>query len=368
MGISGYDAVSAIEAWPSPEGPGGLFVGTAWLAALEASGAVGRGSGWRPLPLFDAAARLACPVYLKGHSYGEYVFDWAWAEAYARAGLAYYPKLVVASPFTPITGPRFLGDAAGRAALIGALEELQDAHAIGSAHVLFPTGDEAQTLAERGWLLRDGVQFHWANRGYRDFDDFLDTLSRDKRKKIRQERRRVIDAGVTVRVMDGHAATPDDWAFFAACYANTYREHRSSPYLNRDFFDRVGRALPGAVRLVVAERQDRPVAASWFLADGGRLYGRYWGATEPVDCLHFELCYYVGIEIAIAERLAVFEGGAQGEHKLARGFEPVFTCSAHRIADPRFADAIAAWLRHERAGVAAYHADCLAHRAYRLSG
>ncbi|RXZ44184.1 N-acetyltransferase [Crenobacter cavernae] len=361
------ESVAGIEAWPSHIGPGGLFVGKAWLSALEESGSVGDGTGWLPMPLYTGEGVAACPVYLKDHSYGEYVFDWAWAEAYQRAGLDYYPKLVVASPFTPIAGPRFLGDAKQRVALIAALEELQDDNDIASAHVLFPVEEEAQTLAERGWLLRDGVQFHWFNRGYRDFDDFLDTLSRDKRKKIRQERRRVADAGITVRILDGHATTSADWAFFAACYRNTYREHRSHPYLNLAFFEKLGRALPEAVRLVVAERDGNPIAASWFLVDKERLYGRYWGALEHVDCLHFELCYYAGIELAIAEGLGVFEGGAQGEHKLARGFEPVFTRSAHRIADPRFAGAIAAWLHHERAGIAAYHAECLAHRAYRAA-
>jgi predicted N-acyltransferase len=362
--------VSDLDAgeWDRSVGGEGVFLQHAWLSALEYSGAVGGDTGWSPLPLLarsEGRAVGALPLYLKSHSYGEYVFDWSWAEAYHQAGLAYYPKLLAAIPFTPVTGPRFAGEPDAATALMQTVEQMQDEHRIASAHVLFPPEEEALRLQQRGWLLRHGVQFHWHNRGYRDFDDFLDVLERSKRKKIKQERRRVTEAGVTVSVKNGHQASAEDWAFFTRCYNNTYREHRSSPYLNLDFFMRIGTALPDAVRLFIAEREGVPVAASLCLADGDKLYGRYWGALEEIPCLHFELCYYAGIELAIAERLVWFEGGAQGEHKLARGFLPVRTYSAHRLLDPRFSEAIARWLQRERAAMKEYERELLEHSAYK---
>jgi hypothetical protein len=360
---SGVAEVAA-QQWDGLTGSDSLFLRHAWLAALEQSHSVGPGTGWTPLPLL-ADEQAVLPLYLKSHSYGEYVFDWAWAQAYQDAGLDYYPKLLVAVPFTPVAGPRFPGSAAGARLLMQALEQLQDDNELASAHVLFCTKDEAATLGERGWLLRQGVQFHWYNRGYRDFDDFLDALERSKRKKIRQERRKVSEAGVTVSVKNGLEASAADWAFFTRCYRNTYQERRSTPYLNLDFFQRIGATLPEAVRLFIAERGGEPLAASLCLTDGMHLYGRYWGAVEDIACLHFELCYYAGIELAIKEGLAVFEGGAQGEHKLARGFLPVTTYSAHRLRDPRFRHAIADWVQRERRGVAAYEKQLLEHAAYK---
>ncbi|UTH74470.1 GNAT family N-acetyltransferase [Chromobacterium sp. IIBBL 290-4] len=364
-----YDGVAAVaqSAWPKEEG-GGLFVSRAWLAALEETGCVGGDTGWQPLPLAlerDGQAVGLAPAYLKRHHRGEYVFDWAWAEAYARAGMDYYPKLVVASPFTPVAGRRLLAAPEDRAALIAGLRQLADDNGLSSAHVLFPQADEAEALAAAGWLLREGVQFHWRNQAYGDFDAFLDTLSRDKRKKIRQERRKVAEAGVTVRTLAGENIGAADWRLFFQCYRQTYLEHRSAPYLNLAFFRLIGERLAKHCVMFVASRDGVDIAASLCIIQGDVLYGRYWGALEPVACLHFELCYYQGLEYAIQTGLKCFEGGAQGEHKLARGFEPVRTVSAHYIADARFREAIAAWLKREREGVTDYVDKLFSHSAYK---
>ncbi|ATP28252.1 GNAT family N-acetyltransferase [Chromobacterium violaceum] len=369
MQLQLYDGVAAIaqSAWPAAGGAG-VFVGREWLAALEETGCVGGATGWLPLPLAlerDGQAAGLAPAYLKRHNRGEYVFDWSWAEAYARAGLDYYPKLVVASPFTPVTGSRLLGGADAQARLIAGLRQLVDDNGLSSAHVLFPTAEEAARLEEAGWLLREGVQFHWRNQAYADFDDFLAALSRDKRKKIRQERRKVAEAGVAVRALEGGAILDADWQLFFRCYRQTYLERHSSPYLNLDFFRRIGERLSGHCLMFVASREGRDIAASLCIRDGDALYGRYWGALEEVPCLHFELCYYQGLEYAISRGLSVFEGGAQGEHKQARGFEPARTVSAHYIADPRFRSAIADWLRRERDGVADYVDQLFSHSAYK---
>ncbi|QIY78041.1 GNAT family N-acetyltransferase [Chromobacterium violaceum] len=371
MQLQLYDGVAAIaqSAWPAAGGAG-VFVGREWLAALEETGCVGGATGWQPLPLTlerDGQAAGLAPAYLKRHNRGEYVFDWSWAEAYARAGLDYYPKLVVASPFTPVTGRRLLGgaDAQAQARLIAGLRQLVDDNGLSSAHVLFPTAEEAARLEEAGWLLREGVQFHWRNQAYADFDDFLAALSRDKRKKIRQERRKVAEAGVAVRALEGGAILDVDWQLFFRCYRQTYLERHSSPYLNLDFFRRIGERLSGHCLMFVASREGRDIAASLCIRDGDALYGRYWGALEEVPCLHFELCYYQGLEYAISRGLSVFEGGAQGEHKQARGFEPARTVSAHYIADPRFRSAIADWLRRERDGVVDYVDQLFSHSAYK---
>lgn len=344
------------------------FLAHGWLAALEQSGAVSAATGWQPHHLLCREGEVltaAAPAYLKTHSYGEYVFDWAWAEAYQRAGLAYYPKLLLAIPFTPVSGQRFLGAPAARAALIAGLPQQVRQFGQSSAHILYPVPDEMTLLAEAGWLERNGVQFHWCNRGYRDFDDFLDALSRDKRKKIRQERRRVAEQGVEIVVKEGGEITDGDWAFFHACYCQTYHEHRSSPYLNLAFFRLIGERLTEHLVLFLAYRTGEPAAASLCLKDGRQLYGRYWGALEDVSCLHFELCYYQGIAYCIRHGLAVFEGGAQGEHKLARGFEPVMTCSAHWLADSPFQSVICRWIEQERRAVSAYIGELGRHIAYK---
>ncbi|MCD5362265.1 GNAT family N-acetyltransferase [Chromobacterium aquaticum] len=363
----GVGAWSA-EQWAALEAGGNLFTAWRWLQALEQAGCVGEASGWLPLPLsleLDGELRALAPAYLKRHPRGEYVFDWAWAEAYARAGLDYYPKLVVASPFSPVSGRRLLGDAAAWPQLIAGLEQVVMEHGLSSAHVLFPSDEEARALEQAGWLLREGVQFHWRNRGYADFDAFLATLSRDKRKKIRQERRKVAEAGIGVRVLRGEAIVAEDWAFFYRCYRQTYLERRSAPYLNPAFFALLAERLGPHCLMFVAERDGAPLAASLCLVQNGVLYGRYWGALADIPCLHFELCYYQGLEYAIRAGLHCFEGGAQGEHKLARGFEPERTWSAHYIADPRFRGAIAGWLRREREGVDEYVDTLFSHSAYK---
>ena len=341
----------------------------AFLAALETSGCVAPGTGWVPqhAALWDGPRLLAAmPMYLKHHSYGEYVFDWAWADAYRRHGLDYYPKWLSALPFTPVPGLRVLGvDEASRRALISrVIEQVRDSGA-SSLHVLFPTEEETGWLAEAGLEIRHGVQFHWENAGYRDFDDFLARLAQPKRKKIRQERRKVADAGVSFRVLQGAAIGADEWAFFHACYRRTYAEHRSSPYLTLGFFEGFHRARPDACVLAIAERGGQPVAASFFLKDAEALYGRYWGATEFIPCLHFEACYYQAIDYAIRQGLARFEGGAQGEHKLSRGLEPVRTAAAHWIADPRFRDAVRRFLAQERNGVDGYLDELTEHLPFK---
>jgi predicted N-acyltransferase len=335
------------------------FLRHEFLHAMEASGCVGAGTGWLPrhLLLEDARGRLraAVPLYLKSHSYGEYVFDWAWADAYQRHGRRYYPKLLSAVPFTPVTGPRLLAaDDRAREAAARALMRLAAESGLSSLHVLFPTESEAALLEARGAMQRRGVQFHWRNEGWADFEAFLAALSQPKRKKIRAERRKVASAGLAIERLAGEAIAPADWAFFARCYENTYVEHGSTPYLNLAFFERIGALLPGNLVLVVARDGARPIACSLLVVDDERVYGRYWGALEQVPCLHFELCYYQAIELAIERRLAVIEGGAQGEHKMARGFEPVETRSAHWLAEPAFADAVERFLEREGGMVGAW--------------
>jgi predicted N-acyltransferase len=328
-----------------------------FLLTLEDSGCVGPRAGWvvRHATLWQGDQLLAAaPLYEKHHSYGEYVFDWAWAEAYARHGLTYYPKLLSAAPFSPLPGARLLaGSAADRQRLLSAMLLAAQRGAWSSFHVLFPTEDEAAILREAGLLMRSGVQFHWQNAGHADFDAFLASLNHDKRKKIRQERRKA-GAGLEFVWLDGHGATREDWHFFYQCYALTYAEHRSTPYLTPAFFTLLAERMPDAVRLVVAPRDGRPIACAWFLCDEVALYGRYWGALEFVPCLHFELCYYQAIEYAITHGLQRMEGGAQGEHKLARGLTPARTYSAHWLRDPRFADAVARYLERESDGVDAW--------------
>ena len=330
----------------------------AFLDSLHRTGCAAAASGWAPCyPSLWEDGRLvgAAPLYLKSHSYGEYVFDWGWAEAYERHGLAYYPKLVCAVPFTPASGARLLAaDARARERLAGALLELARNPDISSLHVLFPAAEDAAALRGLGLLERTGVQFHWRNDGYGSFEDFLAALSHDKRKKIRQERRRVGEAGVRLRRVTGREATGADWDFFTTCYRRTYRAHHSTPYLSRAFFGMLAERMPEALLLVIAERDGRPVAAALDLFGAGVLYGRYWGSVEHVPGLHFEACYYQAMEFCIERGLALFEGGAQGEHKHARGFLPETTRSFHWLAHPAFNRAVDEFLEREGAGIAAY--------------
>ena len=364
------DAIADVDAsaWNALAGPQ-PFLRHEFLHALEAAGCVGAGTGWAPRHLALERAgvlRGAMPLYLKGHSYGEYVFDWAWADAYERHGLAYYPKLLCAIPFTPVQGARLLApDAADREALVAAALALARDTGVSSLHILFPPPDQLDGMSQAGLIVRHGVQFHWRNAGYADFEDFLARMTRDRRKKIRQERRRVADLGIRFAWKSGRDATAADWAFFTQCYDNTYREHRSTPYLNRRFFEQIASSLPDAVVLMIAERDGRPIAASLVMRDADSAYGRYWGALEPVPGLHFEACYYQPIDYCIRNGVVRFEGGAQGEHKIWRGLLPVQTGSAHWLAHPQFARAIDEHVAKERAGMSEYIEALAGHSPYR---
>ena len=413
-----WNALLATQATPTP------FMRHAYLAALHDSGSAVPGTGWAPrfLLLWDGAElAAACPLYVKAHSYGEYVFDWAWANAYAEHGLRYYPKALVAVPFTPVPGSRLLArDAATRAALVRALLDWCEAQGLSSLHVLYGDAADHAACEAAGLMQRQQVQFHWKNhhpavaRPFTDFDDFLASLSQDKRKKIRQERRKVAEAGVRFRWARGADIAPADWAFFYRCYQRTYLEHGNAPYLTPAFFDAMARDMADAWVLFIAERGGAPIASSLIAvgadsagaggamgADFSRLppllqgmarpragvgaaeaaneqheapatgagtpppalaaapaapvaYGRYWGALERVDCLHFEACYYQPIDWCIRHGVARFEGGAQGEHKMARALMPVPTASHHWLAHPAFADAVGRFLAREAEGIDGY--------------
>jgi len=349
---------------------GDPFVSHEFLTALIDTGCASGRTGWRPqIALLERAGKLtaAMPMFLKSHSYGEYVFDWAWADAYQRHGLEYYPKLLCAVPFTPVTGPRLLAaNDADRAVIAAAALEM--AREVSSLHVLFPTAAEAALLQDAGMLLRRTVQFHWRNdtgQGYADFDDFLSRMTRHRRKIIRQERRRVHETGLGFRWLRGAEIGQAQWEFFERCYRRTYAAHRSSPYLNLEFFLQLGATLPQHCLMIIAERAGRPVAATLNLISNDKIFGRYWGAAEHVPLLHFECCYYQAIEFAIAHRLRLFEGGAQGEHKLFRGLLPVETHSAHWLAHPAFAGAIEDYLKRETAGIVRYVDELNEHSPFR---
>ncbi|KVS32405.1 GNAT family N-acetyltransferase [Burkholderia cepacia] len=365
-----WNALLARDAQPTP------FLRHEFLDALHVARCAVDDTGWSPhfVTLTDErTGRLAAaaPVYAKQHSYGEYVFDWAWADAYQRNDLAYYPKLLCAVPFTPVQGTRLLAaDDDARRRLAATLLAFAEQSDVSSLHVLFPTGDEAALLESMGMMLREGVQFHWINDGYRHFDDFLGTLEQKKRKNIRAERRKVHEAGVTFRRLTGDRITDADWRFFSRCYRQTYREHYSSPYLNLDFFRTIGATMPENLLLVIAEAGGQPIASALAVYrrgenGGGTLYGRYWGAVEHVPCLHFETAYYQLLEFCIEAGLDTFEGGAQGEHKLARGFLPTVTHSAHWLAHPAFSDAVARFLEHETEHIHAYVDELREHDPFR---
>ncbi len=342
--------------WDACAGADNPFVSHAFLAALEESGSVGRGTGWMPrhLVLRDDAGRIAAvvPLYLKAHSYGEYVFDHGWAHAFEQAGGRYYPKLQAAVPFTPVTGPRLLlhPDAAeGTAeAAIAMLETAARRLEVSSVHVTFPDRPTYERFVAAGWLGRIGVQYHWHNEGYRSFDDFLAALSSRKRKDIRKERERVGTTGLAIGVRTGAALTPALWDAFFRFYRNTSDRKWGDPYLTRDFFHLIGERMAGRIALVVAEKDGVPVAGALNLIGTDTLYGRNWGCDEQYRFLHFEACYYQAIDFAIARGLARVEAGAQGEHKIQRGYRPVATYSAHWIAHAGLREAVAAYLARER--------------------
>jgi len=331
----------------------------AFLHGLEATGCTTADTGWRPRHVTlwrNGQLSGAMPLYLKNHSYGEYVFDWAWADAYHRHGLDYYPKLLCAIPFTPITSPRLMASTPReRRLLLNAALALAERCEASSVHLLFPNETVASECESAGMLLRKAVQFHWHNPGYGSFEEFLGQLAREKRKKIRQERRRVAEQGITFRWLRGTEAKESDWIFFERCYRKTYREHRSTPYLNLDFFLHLAERMPENLLLIEAQRDGIPIAATFNIVDGTNvLYGRNWGAIASVPLLHFEACYYQTIEYCIAHGIRRFEGGAQGEHKMARGLMPVETCSAHWVAHAEFRRAIGQYLVRETEGITQY--------------
>jgi len=354
--------------WDACAGDDNPFVRHAFLSALEESGSANAETGWLPqhLAIADEQGRLtACvPLYLKNHSYGEYVFDWGWAEAYERAGGRYYPKLQSSVPFTPVTGPRLLirPDAAREAiasALIAGMIELAERHQASSLHVTFAERDECRSLGAAGFLQRSGVQYHWTNQGYDSFEGFLATLASRKRKAIRKERRKVAESGVTLRALSGTAIEPRHWDAFYRFYLSTSDRKWGHPYLTRNFFARLGEDLAEQVVLVLAEHEGETVAGALNMVGGSTLYGRNWGCVGHYRFLHFEACYYQAIDYAIQQGLQHVEAGAQGEHKIQRGYLPVETHSAHWIRDPGFREAVAHFLQrestmmsHERAALA----------------
>jgi predicted N-acyltransferase len=338
------------------------FLQPAFLAALESSGAVGSGTSWQPAHLlFSNHGRPAAllPLYRKSDSRGEYVFDHAWASAYGRHGLTYYPKLVTSIPFTPVPGPRLL--LAGGESLtswlptvIQAVQEACIAQQCSGWHGLFVEDDWLPPAADAGLARREGCRFHWSNPGYRDFDDFLENLTSKKRKDIKRERRRIAEQGVQCRLLSGKEIGPDAWEFFYSCYERTYLEHGQHPYLNREFFEAIAAAMPHHLSLILAADRDGPMASALFFHGGHTLYGRYWGSLRRADGLHFEVCYYQGMELALRLGLRDFDPGTQGEHKLLRGFAPKATYSLHWLCEPAFQTAIGRFVSEESREMAAY--------------
>lgn len=351
-GVASLDAAQ----WEALGDGGNPFMRHAFLSAMEDSGSVGEGTGWQALPIVleDGSGQLlgALPAYAKFHSQGEYVFDHGWADAWQRAGGAYYPKLQIAAPFTPATGPRLLlRNEAHARPLLRAAERLCSGNGLSSAHATFVEPAQHHLFEEAGWLRREDIQFHWSNRGYASFEDFLSELSSRKRKAIRKEREAAQD-GVEIRCLSGSQIRPEHWDAFWIFYQDTGARKWGTPYLTRAAFDLIGERMAGDVLLVLAFDGERPIAGALNFIGAEALYGRYWGCTVDKPFLHFELCYYQAIEAAIERGLKRVEAGAQGTHKLARGYEPVATTSMHYIADPGFRAAVADFLDRERRGVA----------------
>ncbi len=334
------------------------FLKLEFFQSLEASNSIGESTGWYPFPaIVSHEGRIigASPIFLKQHSYGEYVFDWSWAEAYQKYGESYYPKIVSCIPFTPVSGPRVFGsDASIKKNIVEQIEKLAYGNKMSSSHILFCGESEADIYQDTKWMPREGVQFKWLNKNYKNFEEFLSQLSHDKRKKIKQERKKIQDLGLKIKKVKGTEIIESDLDFFYTCYCNTYQEHHSNPYLTRNFFSLIRESMPENILLILAYEGDIAIAGSFFIYDDKNLYGRYWGSKSFYPGLHFELSYYQGQEFCIENGIAVFEGGAQGEHKLARGFEPFNTFSYHRIFDEKFEHAIKDFLRREKSGIDQY--------------
>jgi predicted N-acyltransferase len=361
------------QAWNALAGAS-PFLRHQFLAALENTGCVGDGTAWRPshLVLSDRAGTLlgAMPLYIKYDSHGEFVFDWSWANAYEQAGLPYYPKLVSAVPFTPATGERLLVDRNAdfeviAQRLLGAARELAFELGASSLHVLFPNEAQSDFLTAEGLLARKNCQFHWHNDGYESFEDFLTRFSSAKRKKARRERRRIVEAKVEFEHLAGNEPSAADWETVYEFYARTFFRRGRAPYLNREFFAEVARTMPEHLVVILARFRGEPIAAAISFRSDDALYGRYWGSVADFHSLHFEACYYQGIEYCIREGLARFEPGTQGEHKISRGFTPSAAWSNHLVTDPEFGQAVAQFLDRERAHVDAYMKELTGHAPYR---
>ena len=369
-----HDSIAEIDsdAWNALVGPDYPFLRHEFLELAETTGSVSPNAGWTPrhLAVYEGSnLRAAMPLYEKSHSWGEFVFDWAWAQAYQRAGLEYYPKLVAAAPYTPAPSTRLLraqsGDDEAAAVLIESATSLAAETGCSSVHILFPTPAEVPDLERHGLLVRKDCQFHWHNRGYRDFDEFLATFTSAKRKKARRDRRRVTEAGIRFRRLRGHDMSSEDWSVVYGLIARTFMLRGSLPYFNQAFFEGIGRRLQRNVLVILAEKEGRPIAAAIFYESDRALYGRYWGSDGHYDALHFETCYYQGIDYCIETGKSMFEPGTQGEHKIARGFSPVTTWSAHWLAHPEFADAIERYLDEEGRHVERYIDIVDAHTPYK---
>jgi predicted N-acyltransferase len=371
--LSSITQITAAQ-WNQISGTDYPFIRHEFLLALEQSGSTNAESGWQPCHLTvlrDDQLVALMPLYLKSHSYGEYVFDWSWADAWQQQGLDYYPKLVTAIPFTPATGPRMCVAAQESrpellAAMLAAVEQYAAQQQLSSWHLLFPEQADAQELAGRGTSMRLASQFHWFNRGYAQFDDFLAGLNSRKRKSLRRERRRVSEQGITLQRRQGSDISDADWERFYRFYQITYAKRSGhGGYLKRDFFQQIGRTLPEHCVMIMAYLDGEAVAGSLCFRSSDTLYGRYWGCDRELDCLHFEACYYQGIEYCIEQGLQRFDPGAQGEHKIQRGFEPVPTWSNHWISDPRFAAAIADFTRREAPHIEAYISQASAYLPFK---
>ena len=372
MPLQRLDSLSAISAqqWDALVPEAQPFLRHAFLSALEDSGSLGPHSGWQPEHLlhYEQGQLLAAlPSYRKWHSYGEYVFDHEWANACERAGVEYYPKLLTAVPFSPVVGPRLLAARAEDGLeLLAALPAYLEAQGLSSAHINFTDGMADSALAAQpGWLQRIGCQFHWQNREYRDFQDFLDALSSRKRKQMRKEREQVAGQGIEFEWLEGQQVSEVQWDFVYACYANTYAVRQRAPYLTRAFFSLLAERMPESIRVVLARRGSTPVAMAFSLIAGDSLYGRYWGCLAEYDRLHFETCFYQGMDYAIAHGIQRFDAGAQGEHKLIRGFEPVITRSWHYLRHQGLKVAVNDFLERERIGVLAYAEEARSALPYR---
>ncbi|MGD8163936.1 GNAT family N-acetyltransferase [Pantoea sp. FN0307] len=355
--LTSLAAVSAAD-WDALLPDNNPFLRYAFLRSLEESGSVGAESGWQPahwVALEQGQLRAALPGYQKSHSWGEYVFDHSWADACYRANIPYYPKWLGAIPFSPVSGPRLLGDATSLTALLEALPEALARQGFSGAHINF-TDPRSDVLlaAQPGWLSRLGCQYHWHNPGYRDFQDFLDTLMSRKRKQIRKEREQVAANGISFHWLSGGELSEAQWDFVYTCYANTYAVRGQQPYLTRDFFSLLAERMPGAIQVVFAQRGTQPVAMAFSLIGDDTLYGRYWGCLAEFDRLHFETCFWQGMDYAIAHGLRHFDAGAQGEHKLVRGFEPTLTRSWHWLRHEGLRAAVGDFLQQEQAGVLAW--------------